>query len=356
MKRIQRVRGLLTAQGLDALFVSGAENRRYMSGFTGSAGILIITSAQALLATDFRYYEQVKTQAPDFELVEVVGPMAKALAAESQRLGLRRIGFESQNLTVETYQQWQAEMPEVDWAPTKGLVESLRMVKDEAEIGLIEDAVHIADAAMMHIMEWMRPGVTEREVSWELEVHMRTHGAEKLSFTTIIGSGPNGAMSHAVTSERPIAEGDPVVIDMGAMVQGYCSDLTRSFCLGRASEEYLAIWNTVLQAQQAAERAIRPGLSGVEADATARRIIYGAGYEGKFGHGLGHGVGLAIHEDPRAGMISEDTLAVNHILTVEPGIYLPGVCGVRIEDMVVVAEDGCRVLTQCPKVPVIAGR
>lgn len=356
MERVERLRTLIVQQGLDALLVVGAENRRYLSGFTGSAGVLIITPHEALLATDFRYYEQVKLQAPDFALVEVVGLVAKALAAEVQRLGLRRVGFEAQNLTVDTYQQWQTEMPGVEWAPTKGLVESLRMVKDEGEIALIEQAVDLADAAMTHIMEWMRPGVTEREVSWELEVYMRTQGAERLAFTTIVGSGPNGAMSHAVTSERPIAWGDPVVIDMGAMVQGYCSDLTRSFCLGQASEEYLAIWHTVLQAQEAAERAIRPGLSGVEADATARRLIYDAGYEGKFGHGLGHGVGLAIHEDPRAGMTSEDTLAVNHILTVEPGIYLPGQFGVRIEDMVAITAEGCRVLTRCPKVPVIPGR
>jgi len=356
MERIERLRELLAQQSLEALLVSGAENRRYLSGFTGSAGVLIITAEEALLATDFRYYEQVKMQAPAFALVEVVGSVVKALAAQVQRLGVHRVGFEAQNLSVETYQQWQAEMPTVEWAPTQGLVESLRMVKDEAEITFIEEAVHLADAAMIHIMEWMRPGVTEREVSWELEVHMRTHGAERLAFTTIVGSGPNGAMSHAVTSDRPIAWGDSVVIDMGAMVQGYCSDLTRSFCLGQANEEYLAIWHTVLGAQEAAEQAIRPGLSGVEADATARRIIYEAGYEGKFGHGLGHGVGLAIHEAPRAGMTSEDTLAVNQILTVEPGIYLPGQFGVRIEDMVVLTAEGCRVLTECPKTPVIAGR
>lgn len=356
MNRIQRLRGSLKTEGLDAFFVSGPENRRYMSGFTGSAGVLIITAERALLATDFRYYEQVKMQAPDFELVEVTGAMPKALAAQAQALQLHRIGFESQNVTVETWQQWQAEMPDVEWVATKGLVESLRMVKDEAEIALIEEAVHIADAAMTHIMAWMRPGVTERQVAWELEVHMRTHGAEKPSFTLIVGSGPNGAMSHAVTSDRPIALGDPVVIDMGAMVQGYCSDLTRSFCLGQASDEYLAIWHTVLQAQESAEKAIQPGLAGVEADAIARRIIYGAGYEGKFGHGLGHGVGLAIHEEPRAGMTSTDILAPGHILTVEPGIYVPGWGGVRIEDMVVVTETGCRILTQCPKMPIIPGR
>ncbi|MBC7256055.1 MAG: aminopeptidase P family protein, partial [Chloroflexi bacterium] len=277
-ERVERVRAALAAQGLDALFVIKAENRRYLSGFTGSAGVLIITAEEALLATDFRYYEQVKLQAPDFTLVEVTGPVVKTLAEQVERLGLRRVGFESQTLTVDAYQEWQTEMPSVEWVPTKNIVESLRMVKDAQEMEAITEAVRIADEAMMHIMEWLRPGVTEREIAWELEVYMRTHGAEKLSFTTIVGSGPNGAMSHAITSERPVVIGDPIVIDMGAMVRGYCSDLTRSFCLGEASEEYLAIWHTVLEAQKAAEAAVQPGLAGVALDGVARQIIEQAGY------------------------------------------------------------------------------
>jgi Xaa-Pro aminopeptidase len=202
-------------------------------------------------------------------------------------------------------------------------------------------------------MDWIRPGMTEREISWEVETIMRTHGAEGLSFPSIVASGPNGAMAHAVTSERRVQLGEPLVIDMGAVYNGYCSDLTRSFCLGQASEEYRAIWDTVLQAQHAAEQAIVPGMSGVEADAVARRAIYGAGYEGKFGHGLGHGVGLAVHEGPRASVRSQDTLQPGMVLTVEPGIYIPTWGGVRIEDMVVVTPEGCRILTQAAKVPVI---
>lgn len=352
-KRVERVREALTAQGLDALFITKAENRRYLSGFTGSAGVLIITPEEALLATDFRYYEQVKMQAPDFTLVEVTGRVVQTLAEQAQRLSLRRVGFESHVLTVDTYQEWQKEMPSVEWVPTKNIVEGLRMVKDAEEMAAITEAVRIADETMMHIMQWLRPGKTEREIAWELEVYMRTHGAEKPSFTTIVGSGPNGAMSHAVTSERPVAIGDPIVIDMGALVHGYCSDLTRSFCLGQASDEYLAIWHTVLEAQQAAEAAVRPGLAGAALDGVARQVIEQAGYGDKFGHGLGHGVGLEIHEGPSAGRLSEDTLAEGHVITIEPGIYLPGWGGVRIEDMVVVTAEGGRILTQCPKVPVI---
>lgn len=347
--RVGRLRKAMAEKGVECLLVSQPENRRYLSGFTGSAGVLIITADHALLASDFRYYEQVRQQAPDFELVEITDSTQAALAAVLGRLGVNQVGFESQDLTVETYGQWRDAIGGVEWAPTSGMVERLRQIKDADEIAAIERAVRLADEAMSHIYDWLRPGMTEREVSWELEVYMRSHGAEKLSFTTIVGSGPNGAMSHAVTSDRPIQVGDPVVIDMGCVVDGYCSDLTRSFCLGKADDHYQAVWKCVLQAQLAAEGAIRAGLPGVEADAVARRLIYGAGYEGKFGHGLGHGVGLAIHEGPRASMTSKDTLEPGMIVTVEPGIYEPGWGGVRIEDMVVVTEDGCRVLTGVEK-------
>jgi len=295
-------------------------------------------------------------QAPGWTLVEITDSADAALARLVGDLGLKRIAFESHVVTVQQLENWRAAMPEVEWAPTQGMVEDVREIKDEGELARIEEAVRIADEALVHVMDWLRPGATEREVAWELEVHMRTHGAEALSFTTIVASGPNGAMAHAVTSDRAIQEGDPVVIDMGAKYEGYCSDLTRSFCLGRASDEYRRIWDVVLQAQLAAEGAITAGMPGAEADAAARRIIYGAGYEGKFGHGLGHGVGLAIHEKPRAGITSKDVLKAGTIVTVEPGIYIPGWGGIRIEDMVVVTLEGCRVLTGAPKAPVAQGR
>jgi len=202
-------------------------------------------------------------------------------------------------------------------------------------------------------MGWIRPGVTEQEISWELEVQMRTHGAQSLSFTTIVGSGPNGAMSHAVTSERVIEKGDPIVIDMGCVYDGYCSDLTRSFCVGEASEQYLSVWHTVLDAQLAAEAAMRAGMTGAAADQVAREIIYAAGYEGKFGHGLGHGVGLDIHEEPRASRTSKATLVAGNVITIEPGVYDPAWGGIRIEDMGVVTETGLDVMTGVRKVPVI---
>ncbi|MFH1085166.1 MAG: Xaa-Pro peptidase family protein [Chloroflexota bacterium] len=354
-ERLARLRAAMAAQGLDALLVSQPENRRYLSGFTGSAGVLAISAERALLATDFRYYQQVQAQAPDFELVQVPRSLVETLPEVIARLGGGlRLGFESQHVTVDQYGQWGAAVKGVSWVPTVGLVENLRAIKDARELALMSEAVRLADEAMLHIMDWIRPGVTEREIAWELEVHMRTHGAQALAFTTIVASGPNGDMPHAVTTDRPVAVGDGLTIDMGAVYQGYLSDLTRSFCLGRATDEYARVWRTVLEAQVAAERAIRAGMSGIEADGIARGAIYGAGYEGRFGHGLGHGVGLAIHEDPpRAGMTSQATLQPDMVLTVEPGIYIPGWGGVRIEDMVVIGADGCRILTQAPKEMVI---
>lgn len=355
-QRLQLLREVLRERNLDAMIVSQPENRRYLSGFTGSAGVLVVSQERALLITDFRYFEQVKHQAPACELVEITSSTRDALAAQIAALGVQRVGFESHVISVETFERWKQVIDGVEWVATSDLVEDLRQVKDASEIETITEAVRIADEAMAHIMEWIRPGMTEREIAWELEVSMRTRGAEALSFTTIVASGPNAAMPHAVTSDRVVQVGDPLVIDMGALYQGYCSDLTRSFCVGEASDEYKAVWDVVLKAQLAAEEQIRAGMSGVEADAIARDIIYAAGYEGKFGHGLGHGVGLAIHEQPRASQLFTGAIPAGSILTIEPGIYLPGWGGVRIEDMAVVWEDGCQVLTQVPKVPVIPGK
>ena len=354
----QRVEGLIQAlePGLEGILISSPENRRYLSGFTGSAGVLIITPETARLATDFRYYEQVRQQAPEFELVEVSQRVEPVLARELAALGLERIGFESAAITHETYERWRNALSSVELVPTTGLVEGLRAVKDESELAAIAEAVRIADEAIEQMMDTIRPGMTERQVAWDLEVYMRTHGAEALAFTTIVAAGPHAAMSHAVVTERPIQRGEPVVIDMGARVEGYCSDITRSFCVGEADERYLQVWNTVLEAQLAAEDQIRAGMTGIQADAIARDIIYGAGYEGRFGHGLGHGVGLAIHEEPRAGMTATGVLPAQTVLTVEPGIYIPGWGGVRIEDMVVVGEEGCRILTGARKQAVVPGQ
>ena len=354
--RLERLRAAMAAEDLPALAVSTPDNRRYLSGFTGSAGVLVITADRAVLVTDFRYYEQVKLQAPAFELYEAPNTLHAALASLVGDLGLTRIGFESTDLTVATMNRWCTALPTVTWVSTSGIVEKLRQIKDAAELAAMEKAVKLADEAMARMMAGIHPGMTEREVAWELELDMRTHGAERLSFGTIVGFGGNGAMSHAVPSDRALEWGDSVVIDMGCVWDGYCSDLTRSFSVGEADQRYESIWNTVLEAQLAVEAELKAGMTGVEVDAIARRIIYGAGHEGKFEHGLGHSVGLAIHEDPRASRLWPEVLPAGCILTVEPGIYYPGWGGVRIEDMVVVQEGGCRVLTGVEKKMVVPGR
>lgn len=347
--RLTKLREALTTEGLDAILITQPGNRRYLSGFTGSAGVLLISQDQAILATDFRYYEQVEKQAPDFRLVKITDEFKMLLPELVHQVGAKRVGFESAHLTVDQHQEWQEVAECFELVPTKELVEGIRALKDEDELSKIRKAIALADEALAHIAGFIEPGMTEKEVAWELEVFVRTHGAEKVAFDLIVASGPNGAMPHATVSERVIRAGEPIVIDLGAMVDGYNSDLTRTICSGRPDDRLKEIHDIVLEAQCTAEQSIRPGMTGKQADGIARQVIEEAGYGENFGHGLGHGVGLAVHEKPGVGRLSEDVLEPGTVFTVEPGIYLPGWGGVRIEDIVVMREDGVEVLTQASK-------
>jgi len=347
--RLTKLREALTTEGFDAILITQPGNRRYLSGFTGSAGVLLISQDQAILATDFRYYEQVEKQAPDFRLAKITDEFKMLLPELVHQVGAKRVGFESAHLTVDQHQEWQEVAECFELVPTKELVEGIRAIKDENELSKIRKAIALADEALAHIAGFIEPGMTEKEVAWELEVFMRTHGAEKVAFDLIVASGPNGAMPHATVSERVIRAGEPIVIDLGAMVDGYNSDLTRTICSGRPDDRLKGIYDIVLEAQCTAEQSIRPGMTGKQADGIARQVIEEAGYGENFGHGLGHGVGLAVHEKPGVGRLSEDVLEPGMVFTVEPGIYLPGWGGVRIEDIVVMREDGVEVLTQASK-------
>jgi Xaa-Pro aminopeptidase len=351
--RLNRLRQVLVEQHLDAILISQPENRRYLSGFTGSAGWLFVTADRAVLITDFRYYEQVGREAPDWELARITDNFQKLIPELSATAGIHRLGFESQHVTVDQLATWTQATPDLEWAPLKDTVELLRMIKDESEVEAMRRAAALTDAALAHTLALLRPGMTEQQVAWEIESAMRTKGASKVAFDLIVAAGPNGALPHARPGDRTIRAGEPIVIDIGCMVDGYCSDLTRTVCLGEPSDHYLAVWDLVLQAQQAAEAAIRPGVTGVEADAVARNLIAEAGYGDRFGHGLGHGVGLAVHEKPGAGRLSTDTLQAGMSLTVEPGIYLPGEFGVRIEDLVIIRQEGIEILSGAPKTPAI---
>ncbi len=353
--RLARLREKLAQQQLDALLVSQPENRRYLSGFTGSAGWLLISAEHALFATDFRYYEQVGLECPDFELVRLTTGLKDALPDMIGRVAARRVGFEADHATYANVQEWHEAVTTCEWVPTRGLIAPLRAVKDAAELAAVRAAVALTDEALASVLPQIRPGMTELDVAWRIESAMRTHGAEGVAFELIVAGGPNAARPHARAGQRPLQAGEPIVIDIGARVGGYCADLTRTVCLGRPTDEarFWEVYNTVLAAQTAAEAAIRPGMTGKEGDAVARDLIAAAGYGEHFGHGLGHGVGLAVHEEPRLSRLAEEPLPAGALVTVEPGIYLPGWGGVRIEDLVLVTDNGVEVLSQAPKEPIL---
>lgn len=355
-QRLGKLRARMAEWELDAMLVNNADNRRYLSGFTGSAGVLVITPDEAIVATDFRYYEQVEREAPGFRLAKVENKLPDLLPGLLEELGVGRLGFESEHVTVKQHQDWTNVTGDVEWLAQREMVEAIRAVKDEEELEALRRAVALTDAAFAHLLEVIRPGMTEKQVAWEIEAYMRTHGASKVAFDLIVAAGRNGALPHARPGSHIILEGEPIVIDIGCVLDGYCSDMTRTFSLGEPSARYLEVWQIVLRAQEAAEAAIRPGMTGVEADAQARKIIERAGYGEQFGHGLGHGVGLAVHEKPGAGRLSEDVLGAGMSLTIEPGIYIPGEFGVRLEDLTIIRPEGIEVLTQSPKSPVLVQR
>jgi Xaa-Pro aminopeptidase len=357
--RLGRLRTRLAESNVDAFLVSDITNVRYLSGFIGSPGdaLLLISQSEAVIATDFRYWEQAEKQCPNFGLVKITSKLEQVLPELLELVDGNRIGYEADRITVSQYERWMRPQSQVQWVPTDEWVKQQRMVKDAQEIALMRDAVTLADDALAHGLQQVRPGMTERELAWIMEAYMRTHGAEKTSFDFIVAAGPNGAMAHYMPADVPFLVGQPIIIDMGAQLQGYCSDLTRTICLGEPADpsRFWEIYNTVLAAQLKAEGAIRAGMTGIAADAVARQAISDAGYGEDFGHGLGHGVGLEVHEKPRASRLSEDTLAAGNLITVEPGIYITGWGGVRIEDIILVTEDGTEVLTQSSKEPIVRG-
>jgi Xaa-Pro aminopeptidase len=349
------LRKLLAEQSIDALLVGQPENRFYLSGFTGSAGMLYISAQSASIAVDFRYHEQVGVESPQFQLVKVASSYAAALPELLAREPVKRLGFEADHATYADVQDWMSVGPEVEWVPTKALAMDLRAIKDADEIAALRQACRLTDEALAAALAKVRSGMTERDLAWLIEGYIRTHGSPGVSFDIIVASGPNGARPHAKASDAVLPVGEPIVIDMGARLGGYCADLTRTVCLGQPNDpdRFWHIYNTVLRAQQAAEAAIRPGLTGKEVDAIARDLISEAGFGESFGHGLGHGVGLAVHENPRISPLGVAPLATGNVFTVEPGIYLPGWGGVRIEDVVLVTENGVEVLSEAPKDPVV---
>ncbi len=352
--RLSTFTAQLPERELDAVLISAPENRRYLSGFSGSAGYLFITGERAHLATDFRYSEQATAQAAHFN-VEQVRSGWDWLIAQLKESGAKRLGFESQAMTVGTYNGLlnaiteDTELAGVSLFPVADLTDGQRSIKDSGELALLQRAIDASDLAMEQVCPTITEGMTEREVAWRMEMAMRDAGADGISFDTIVAAGPNGAMAHHMPTDRVIRRGEPIVIDMGARVAGYCSDITRTVVVGEPDEMFHKVYDIVLSAQLTAINTVQTGMTGEEADGLARDIIAEAGYGDNFGHSLGHGVGLAVHENPRVGPRSQDPLELNTVFTVEPGIYISGWGGIRIEDIVILREDGATPLSKASK-------
>ncbi len=352
--RIAALRFQMAELDVDGFMVSAPENRRYLSGFTGTAGHLVITESDAVLATDFRYVEQAEAESPSYRVHRTRGGTGwlPDILAE---LGIGLLGIEADYMTVASYNALTDALVESENAAhvlledTAGVIQNVRAVKDADELGILEKAVEIADQALAVVAPRIEPGMTESRIAWELELEMRRLGAEGAAFDIIVGAGPNGALPHHRADDTVVRRGDPVVIDMGASYKGYNSDLTRTFYVGNPDDEFLSIYSIVLQAQETAIREVRTGMTGQEVDEIARTVIEEAGYKEEFGHGLGHGVGLAVHERPMVVPTSEDVIQNGMVFTIEPGIYISGWGGVRIEDIVVMEDDRARILTASPK-------
>jgi Xaa-Pro aminopeptidase len=350
--RVQKLRERIAKDELDALFVSNGENRRYVSGFVSTAGYLLVTRDEAVICTDFRYTEQAAQQAPGWR-VDRIGGKPDWLPKLVNEFGIENLGFEADDMTVGTLERFKKALEEGDASPelkpTTGIGVDLRAYKDAEELGLLQQAIDIGDQAFEETAAQLEVGMTEKQAAWIFEKAVRERGAESISFETIVAIGPNAARPHHATSDSRLVEGQTIVFDCGARYQGYCSDLTRTVVLGEADDEVKRVYDIVLTAQLAAIDMVEAGMTGEECDAIARKIISEAGHENDFGHSLGHGLGLEVHENPGVGPNAKGKLENGMPFTIEPGIYIPGWGGVRIEDVVVLENDKARVMSHAAK-------
>jgi Xaa-Pro aminopeptidase len=343
--RGDRLERQLAERELDQMLVTNLVNVRYLTGFTGTNGACVCGSRLRLFFTDSRYTGRAEAEVQGWEILTVGNDWLGGIA---ERLG-GKVGFEDDHVSARLLEKLKEKLPGgVELVPAGGRVEELRRVKDAGELSAIEEAAKLADEAWRWSVEQGFLGRTERDVARALEARIRELGGDP-SFPAIVAAGPNGALPHAEPGEREIGRGELVVFDMGAQIGGYCSDGTRTFATGDPGEDGHAVYEVVREAQQASLEAIEPGVKGEDVDKVARGVIDAAGYGDRFGHGLGHGVGLELHEGPRLSLRSDDVLAAGEVVTVEPGVYLPGRLGVRIEDLVVVTEGGLRNLSSLPK-------
>jgi Xaa-Pro aminopeptidase len=346
--RISAARACLERAGADLLLVSNLSNIRYLTGFTGSEALLVLSRNEGWFLTDSRYTSQANAEVTGAKVVEFSSKM-DSLIGILQEAGAAKVAFEAGHTSVAVFRELSSKLPGVEFVSADAGLTSIRTVKDPDELQLLERVAGIASQALLEIVGGIKPGAVESEVAWALEIAMRNRGAEGKSFDFIVASGERGALPHGKASDKKIAAGELVTIDYGAFYQGYCSDETVTVCLGEPDSRQREVYETVRVAQEIAIEAVRPGISFRDLDAKARDYITAKGFGQYFGHGLGHGIGLDIHEHPTVSFRSAALVEEGMVFTVEPGIYIPGWGGVRIEDSVVVERDGCRRITQVPK-------
>ena len=346
--KLVKLRQALIDLNVDALLITNEYNRRYMTGFTGTAGVAVVTKDDAVFITDFRYTEQAAAQVKDFRIVQHNGPIFAEVGTQVALMGAKTIGFEKESMSYGTYEIYK-EAVKAEFVPVSGVVEKIRLIKTPEEINIIKAACEIADNAFTHILNYIKPGLTELDVSNELEFFMRKQGATSSSFDIIVASGVRSALPHGVATDKVIEKGDFVTLDFGALYNGYISDITRTIAVGQPSDKLVEMYNVVLESQLLALEKVGPGMTGIEADAVARDYLKSKGYGEAFGHSTGHGIGLEVHEGPGLSFRSETVLVPNMVVTIEPGVYLPGIGGVRIEDDILITETGNERLTHSTK-------
>ncbi len=341
---------MLSKRGLDGFLVTERGNVRYLTGFSGSSGLCFVRPDRAYFVTDFRYMEQAAQEvAPEFELLFARNTLIQPLEEKKLLPSGAQIAFEAEHVRTSFYFKLKERFPHTHFIPTEKILETQAMRKDEGEIALLRQAARIADEALREVLPLVKIGVTEREIAAELSYRMRLKGADRDSFDPIVASGPRSALPHGLASDKKLAPGELVVLDFGAVYQGYASDMTRTVALGKIGSELRQIYEAVRVAQEKAVRAARPGLTCQALDQVARDSIQQAGYGRYFIHSLGHGLGLHVHAEPRVGTGSETVLEENFVITIEPGIYLPDVGGVRIEDDILIRKNGAERLTKFPR-------
>jgi Xaa-Pro aminopeptidase len=367
-QRHDRIRESLDTLSLDALIVTPPSNIRYLSNHAGSAGILVITRDAVHLLVDFRYHEAVRalqgspSACPGLQLWDVPASYEEALISHLADIGVTTVGFEAAHVTVARYEWWRETIAgrglDITLRSTDRIVEQARLIKDAFEVATLREAAARLDAVMPPVLAAVRAGEREREIAAVIEIAMRDAGYERMAFDTIVASGPHSAMPHYRAGTRVLASGDLVVLDFGGVLDGYCCDLTRTVSIGPPSREARRVYDAVRDAHAAAVAAVKPGIDASAVDAAARELLRDRGLGDAFGHGTGHGLGLDVHEEPRVGKPRTDlppvTLAPNMVFTIEPGAYLPGFGGVRIEDDVLVTQDGCELLTHVQREELLA--